>query len=151
MNVFDKTLATLERSLDARLLRQNVLAGNIANANTPGFTPKDVDFEAAMASAQREPGVSLAAPSSAEGSTSPGPIALDAPRAAPRALDGGTSAWSAPLVHAAGASPGLDGNAVDLDRTMVAMAQNALQYSANARAAGRKLAILRYVASDGAG
>jgi hypothetical protein len=29
------------------------------------------------------------------------------------------------------------------------MAENALQYSASARAAGRKLAILKYVASDG--
>jgi flagellar basal-body rod protein FlgB len=43
----------------------------------------------------------------------------------------------------------LDGNTVDLDRTMVAMAENALQYGASARAAGRKLAILKYVASDG--
>jgi flagellar basal-body rod protein FlgB len=33
---------------------------------------------------------------------------------------------------------------------MVALAQNGLQYSASAKAAGKKLAILRYVASDGA-
>ncbi|MGD0839194.1 MAG: hypothetical protein ABSB49_21365, partial [Polyangia bacterium] len=39
----------------------------------------------------------------------------------------------------------------DLDRTMVAMAENALQYAASARAAGVKLGILRYVASDGNG
>ena len=43
-----------------------------------------------------------------------------------------------------------DGNAVDLDRAMVALAQNGLQYAASAKAAGKKLAILRYVASDGA-
>jgi len=34
---------------------------------------------------------------------------------------------------------------------MVAMAENALQYGASARAAGKKLAILRYVVSDGNG
>lgn len=146
MKVFDQTLGTLERALDARLSRQNALAGNIANANTPGYVPKDVDFEAAM----RQP-VGAGAPLPAS-EVPPGPamIPLDAPRPAPRSLGpGGASASS--LVAAPAATPGLDGNAVDLDRTMVALAQNALQYSAAARAAGKKLAILRYVASDGVG
>ena len=154
MKIFDRTLDGLERALDARLLRQNVLAGNIANANTPGFMPKDVDFEAAMASARGgEPGAAAsagAAPSEGTRLPAPGPIPLDAPRPALRALSAGGPAGSL-LVNAAGAAPGLDGNAVDLDRTMVAMAQNALQYSAAARAAGKKLAILRYAASDGVG
>jgi flagellar basal-body rod protein FlgB len=51
VKIFDGTLSTLERSLDARLTRHEVLAGNLANANTPGFTPRDVDFAAAMAAA----------------------------------------------------------------------------------------------------
>jgi flagellar basal-body rod protein FlgB len=38
---------------------------------------------------------------------------------------------------------------VDLDRTMGAIAENAIQYGAAAKAAAKKLAILRYVASDG--
>ena len=50
-----------------------------------------------------------------------------------------------------GTSPSIDGNAVDLDRTMAGMAENSLQYGASARAAGKKLAILRYVVSDGQG
>ena len=45
----------------------------------------------------------------------------------------------------------IDGNGVDLDRTMAGMAENAIQYGASARAAGKKLAILRYVAGDGGG
>lgn len=157
MKIFDKTLGNLERALDARLLKQNVLAGNIANANTPGFTPKDIDFEAAMASAPRESVAAGARPASAEagavgelGVSSFAPLPLDAPRPALRSLGPGDASGS-PLVQAAGAAPGLDGNAVDLDRTMVALAQNALQYSAAARAAGKKLALLRYVASDGVG
>jgi flagellar basal-body rod protein FlgB len=127
MRVFDSTLATLERALDVRLARQNVLAGNIANADTPGYQPQDVDVEAAMAQPT---------------SPSPQPTAGEGMR-----LD--TSA-RLPLVPAQGAAAGIDGNAVDLDRTMVALAQNALQYTAVAKAAGKKLAILRYVASDGA-
>jgi hypothetical protein len=34
---------------------------------------------------------------------------------------------------------------------MVALAENGMQYGASARAAGKKLAILRYVSSDGNG
>ena len=39
MKIFDSTLKTLERSLDIRLVEQNVLAGNVANADTPGADP----------------------------------------------------------------------------------------------------------------
>jgi flagellar basal body rod protein FlgB len=45
----------------------------------------------------------------------------------------------------------LDGNRVDLDRTMAELATNGMQYNAGARVAGKKLAILRYVSSDGNG
>ena len=121
MKLFDPTMNTLERALDVRLVRQNLLAGNIANANTPGYAPQDVNFEAAMAAAQaseREPG---------------------------------TGAPVAAFVEAQEATPGLDGNKVDLDRAMVGLAENALQYGASARAVAKKLAILRSVASDGNG
>jgi flagellar basal body rod protein FlgB len=63
----------------------------------------------------------------------------------------GNRAADIPLIDAAGSSPSMDGNRVDLDRTMVALAENGLQYGASAKAAGKKLAILRYVSSDGQG
>ena len=49
----------------------------------------------------------------------------------------------------AGTGAGLDGNSVDVDRALTAVAENAIQYNAAARAAQKKLAILRYAASDG--
>lgn len=119
MKLFDKTLTTLERALDVRLARQNVLSGNLANANTPGYKPVDLDFGRAMAHLE----------SAGEGASAASSVAA--------------------LTTAAAASEGLDGNAVDLDRTMVDLAQNSLQYGASAKAAQKKLAILRYVASDG--
>ncbi len=66
------------------------------------------------------------------------------------AAGGRPKASDLPLTAASGSAPGIDGNAVDADRALVALAENALQYGAVARAAGKKLAILRYVASDGA-
>ncbi|HVP61451.1 MAG TPA: flagellar basal body rod protein FlgB [Myxococcaceae bacterium] len=124
MKLFDATLSTLEKALDVRLVRQNVLASNLANANTPGFQPQDVDFARS----------------------------LEAVQAQSTAGEGSLPAEQAVVtVPMPGASPGLDGNGVDADRTMVALAQNALQYGAAARAAGKKLAILRYVVTDGNG
>ncbi len=134
MKIFDATLGTLERALDARLLRQNALAHALANADTPGFQPQEVDFTAAMAEAQAR----------REDPAAAGEIPLslaDASRA---------SAPGVPPAPGPGNGAGLDGNAVDVDRALVAVAENALQYGAAARAAGKKLAMLRYAASDGA-
>ncbi len=71
------------------------------------------------------------------------------PSAARAHEDAELSPKDLPVVDIPSSNASLDGNTVDLDRTMVAMAENALQYGASARAAGRKLAILKYVASDG--
>jgi flagellar basal-body rod protein FlgB len=135
VKIFDGTLSTLERSLDARLTRHEVLAGNLANANTPGFTPRDVDFAAAMAAASP--------------SASGAPGAPGAGGDIPLALAGTAVAVGSPVVAAQDGSAGLDGNAVDVDRTLAAVAENAIQYGATARAVQKKLAILRYAASDG--
>ena len=56
MKLFDNTLTNLEHALDARLLRQNVLNSNLANADTPSYQPKEVNFEAAMAEAESASG-----------------------------------------------------------------------------------------------
>ena len=146
MKIFDTTLTQLERSLDVRLLRHNLLAGNLANADTPGFRPKDVDFTAAMASLTARPEVS---PNLAMVTTASGHMETSVPLASASPQDATLSPKDLPVVDVPAQNASLDGNTVDLDRTMVAMAENALQYGASARAAGRKLAILKYVASDG--
>jgi flagellar basal-body rod protein FlgB len=43
-------------ALSVRSQRMGMLASNIANASTPGYKAKDVDFDAALASAQRNGG-----------------------------------------------------------------------------------------------
>jgi flagellar basal-body rod protein FlgB len=139
MKLFDTTLARLERSLDVRLTRHNVLSANVANVDTPGYNAKDVDFKAAMAAADKS--------GSAESMT----LASTDESHMGAAQSVGTGAAEIPLMDAAGSAPSLDGNKVDLDRTMVALAENGMQYGASARAAGKKLAILRYVSSDGNG
>jgi len=58
MDLFDTTQLGLERAIAGAAQRQSALASNIANANTPNFKPRDVDFhsalQAAFASGKRE-------------------------------------------------------------------------------------------------
>jgi flagellar basal-body rod protein FlgB len=51
MDLFDTTQLGLERAIAGAAQRQSVLAANLANANTPGYKPRDVDFHSALARA----------------------------------------------------------------------------------------------------
>ena len=51
MSVLDTTQLALTRAISGATLRGAVLANNIANADTAGFQPSDVDFHAALAGA----------------------------------------------------------------------------------------------------
>ncbi|MBX3237242.1 MAG: flagellar basal body rod protein FlgB [Nitrospiraceae bacterium] len=53
MNIIDKTMHLLERSLDLRGARQKVIAANIANEETPRYRATELNFGEALASAQR--------------------------------------------------------------------------------------------------
>ena len=53
MTIFDRTMQLLERSLDLRGARQQVIAANIANEETPKYRATDLSFGQALANAQR--------------------------------------------------------------------------------------------------
>lgn len=142
MKLFDTTFTKLQSALDVRLERQNVLNGNLANLDTPGYSPRDLDFDKALAAAEattKGNAVVASAEPAREGFL---PVNNSHP----------TGSDSSSFVHVAGdLQTGLDGNGVDLDKTMVELARNSLLYGAAAKAVGKKLALLRYVATDGVG
>ena len=87
-------------ALTLRSERMGVIASNIANAATPGYKARDIDFNAALdARLARSRGVSVANPNAA-------------------------MVWRNPTM------PALDGNTVELNREQVAFAENAVAYSA---------------------
>lgn len=55
----DKLVGFHHKALQIRNDRMEVIAGNLANANTPGYKARDIDFKAAMQSAQAERSHSL--------------------------------------------------------------------------------------------
>ena len=54
MDLFDTTQTALERAMIGTSARQAALAENLANANTPGYQRRDVDFQSALRSALGE-------------------------------------------------------------------------------------------------
>ena len=51
MSILDPTQITLMRAISGATLRNTVISNNIANADTPGFQPSEVNFHAALSSA----------------------------------------------------------------------------------------------------
>ncbi len=108
------------QALMLRSERQRLLASNIANADTPGYVARDMDFTAAL----RE----------ATGTASLGTPAMQALRAGLSALPGhGGVASEAHLRYATTSQSNLDGNSVDMDRERASFADNSLKYEATLR------------------
>ena len=49
-----KSFQLMRSALDYRAVRQDMIASNIANADTPFYRPKDIRFEEALAQKKRE-------------------------------------------------------------------------------------------------
>ena len=116
MDIFTHRLDTQGKALDLLSQRQKVLAGNIANADTPGFKARDFDFAAAL--------------SEARGDSS------GAARTSQRHINANTTADGQPqitLMWRNAEQPSLDGNTVDLDRERANFADNAMRYEATLR------------------
>jgi flagellar basal-body rod protein FlgB len=51
MSLLDNTQLALESAMSGSMLRQSLLANDLANANTPNFRPEDVNFQQTLAGA----------------------------------------------------------------------------------------------------
>ena len=104
--------------------RQRVIASNIANADTPGYAARDLDFKQAMASALGEDS-ELSGRLVATTSSS----AMATPNARHFELSDGSSS----LAYTVQTQPSIDSNSVDLDRERANFVDNAVRYEATLR------------------
>jgi flagellar basal-body rod protein FlgB len=51
--LFDNTQLALQQAISGASMRHELLANNLANAETPGFQPSDVDFHTTLAQAMK--------------------------------------------------------------------------------------------------
>lgn len=99
-------------ALQLRAQRQQVLAANIANADTPGY--KAVDFDFARALRESISGSSVAQRTSASGHMTPRHRQPN----------------SVAVVEDGALQPAQDGNTVDMDKERARFAENAVRYEA---------------------
>lgn len=98
-------------ALQIQQRRLLLLAGNIANADTPGFQARDLDFKTAL-----------------EQATS-GQSALDTTQAGH--LKGGATAADPALMYRVPLQPSVDGNTVDVQIEQAAYMDSAMRYQAS--------------------
>lgn len=112
-------------ALSLRSERQRVIASNIANADTPGYVARDVDFKKAMAEAiGGQP--RLAAGTATESRRHPAHFALPG-------ADGPIDGTPAQLGYTVQTQPAMDNNSVDLDRERANFVDNAVRYESTLR------------------
>ena len=111
----DDALSFQSKALGLRAYRQQILAGNIANADTPNYKARDFDFSVALKDA-------VAGRSGGE---------LPMATTASGHISGGTgSSGPTRLMYRTPPQDSVDGNTVDMDLERSAFSENAIQYEA---------------------
>jgi flagellar basal-body rod protein FlgB len=106
------------QSLLLRSQRQQVIASNIANADTPGFVARDFDFTAALQKA------------TGSAATAALPAMTDA---AHMRLGGPGVGGAVSMAYTVQTQPSQDGNSVDLDRERANFVDNSIRYESTLR------------------
>ena len=112
----DSALQFNQTALSLRSARQELLASNIANADTPNYKAKDIDFAKALQGAM-------------SGNTANLPLATTSSNHLGGAT--GQSVMGAPVMYRNVLQPSADGNTVDMDVERAQFADNALRYEAS--------------------
>ena len=112
-----RDLDFFQTAISLRQQRQEVLAANIANADTPQYKARDFDFAQTL--------------SQATGGAAPGQQALPLSLTSPRHIPGASAGGAAELKYRQALQPSLDGNTVDMDVERVQFADNTSRYQAD--------------------
>ncbi|MFZ5352089.1 MAG: flagellar basal body rod protein FlgB [Bacillota bacterium] len=123
----------LEKALDAAWLRNEVIANNIANVNTPGFKKSSVSFENALNSSMNE-------------------LSISGKMTRPSHMPTGKNAnmiTNPEIVTEEHTSMRRDGNNVDIDVEMAELAKNSIKYNTLINQISREFRKLRSVINDG--
>jgi flagellar basal-body rod protein FlgB len=116
----DSYLGVHTAALKLREQRTELLANNLANADTPGFKARDLDFRGALAAATASTSGTLA---------TAGTLAAPA-HGTSIATAGSSGSTDAFLRYRTPLAPSLDGNTVDTQLEQSAFAENAVRYQA---------------------
>lgn len=120
MGKLDDYLRVNETAIGLRERRAQMLASNVANADTPNYKARDIDFNSALQSAlQRKEG----AANPAGTMTKTDPVHLSG-------NGGDTLPDGTPILYRVPTQPSADGNTVDMNIERNQFADNAVRYEA---------------------
>jgi flagellar basal-body rod protein FlgB len=119
------------KALVLRAERQQVIASNIANADTPGYSGRDFDFKQAMQQAIGESSLTLpmrssSATAGSDGTTNTRHIPLPG-------IEDSQLGKDHALGYTVQTQPAMDGNSVDLDHERANFVDNSVRYEATLR------------------
>lgn len=126
----DRVFAPHERVLTAASQRLELLAENVANADTPNYKARDIDFRAALQEADAASTVTLV-------STRKGHIQGAGTNGRPEAL------------YRVPDQPSLDGNTVDAQKESAAVAETSTRYQASLTFLDQRIRGLRAAITGG--
>jgi len=130
-----KSFSILEKSLYYRRIRQDMIASNIANADTPFYRPKDIRFEEALQAEIDKKFNNIKTPK------------LELAKTNEKHLKGfDEDSNLKPIVfYRDGHLARNDGNSVDIDVETTEMAKNNIAYNATIQALRKDIAIFKAV------
>lgn len=111
---FDKALGVHQAALQLRTQRASLLAGNLANADTPNYQAKDIDFQAALKAQMGTSTSSLTMKSTAKGHINQSSV----------------KAGEAETLYRIPGQPSIDGNTVDEQVEHAEFMKNNLEFQA---------------------
>lgn len=123
------------RALGVWQQRSEAIAANLANADTPDYKARDVDFRKALAQA----------------GAGDGALQLATPSAGQIAADGASAGGDAPLAWRVPLQPSMDGNTVDAQVEQAAYAANSVHYQASLTFISAQIRMLRTAITGGNG
>ena len=132
ISLFDSNIHLLKKTLDLRSTKQQIIASNIANAETPGYAPARFEFEQELQQALQVKGTPQ--------NTHPAHISIGGSDL--RGVNG--TITREPDRRGIG-----DENGVSIDKEMMALAENQLMYETAAQLLKKKLSQLSYVIQGG--
>jgi flagellar basal-body rod protein FlgB len=120
IRIFDRTTVLLEKVLDLRARNQQLIASNLANAQTPGFEASRLSFDEDLQNALQ--------------AERPGPQGLEKSRARIENIHGSVDRSK---------------KAVEPDQEMIDLAENQILYESAVQMLNKKFGMLKYVTQEG--
>ncbi len=133
LDLFSPSMNLLSKVLDLRSANQQVISSNIANAETPGYSPARFEFQQELRQALGQNGFHLV---------------TDNPHHIPSSTSSIDNV-SGTVVKSPDKTGIGDKNGVNVDQEMVSLSKNEIMYEAAAQILKKKLALLSYVIQGG--